>query len=1383
MRPILTSRWRFAALALLLPMASMAGTRAAAQYSAPVLDLSPHSGNLRMPSPFDATLSYTTPAYVSRDEPRSVTLVYSAERTRPTGFVVVDATDRSSVPPERMSIRVLGLGSGAPVAQTNGLTETFYRSGSGTTRLAAQWDLSMAATQVAGYEVSVTSYWADGTTREARQFFAMPFVNERESPFGSGWSIAGLQRLYVQGDGALLVVEGGGAATRFTPGSWTPECGCQYRSPEGDFTTLTYDAVAARYTRSYPDGTRWVFEGSGDPLYAEDRFGNRTSFGYYTIGAGSTQVKRLRYIQDPAGKLITFGYYENQGQTYSWSGQLDWIEDPAGRRTDLEPSGTDKALLEIRDPDGVLALRLYVDSQARVVRYRERTLTPPAYGTDPADSTWSLHYDAAGALAGVEAPLVTADNQLVRPLHWFTSWELALLAPAGTGSAASPAPRVTPEGVRASLYDPRGNVTRLLLDRWMLPARIEAPLGHTTVVARNAAGQDTLVSGPSGHQVRTTWSGAVPTWVEDLVTAQVVNYRYGVFAQLDSVWGDTEPVRHYLNARGLPDSTRIGNRAKTLRYSFDARGRLLSQTDPEGHGTFYRYGDQTGTNPWANLDTVSTGSTSSTYRRRTSLRYDGYGRVQTVRDPAGDTTRTEYDALNRVTRTVAADGATTRYYHGAAGLDSLIDARSQVYRFRSNALGWLEQETDPRGQTTHHAYDRGGLRSTFTNRRGQTVGFTYDALGRPLTRTADGRATTYAYDNPGGRWAAASNEEGTDTLRFDAAGRATHEIGVHGGFRTMLESELNREGLRTRLRATGPWGSDSIGFGYDTRRQLERLTDLAGGVTTLGYDQDGLLTSVQLPNAASLTQGYVSTHRRASTEYSDFSLQAEFWRAYEQTTQAQLGKRHYPGGLYRSFRYDKARRVLGFTDYQTPDGTGCQGSYRIDPDTGARCTTTGIPQVLGGETYTYDALGNRTDRGAVVETGNRLTQFSGDTLQYDADGNLTRKAGNGTAQVLTWDALGRLTSVTSGATTLSYGYDGWERRIRRTSTDGSVQRYLYDGDDLLMELSGTGQPLQRYTMYPGTDRPHSVRHAGGVSYYATDASGNVIGLFGADRLAQGSYEYTPFGQQTLGQDQRIGSLFFHARELDRGTGLYYFRARWYDPELARFVSEDPLGLEGGLNLYAFAGNDPVNRRDPWGEECPPGHVGVIITVARANNQPDGIIFWCAKVVGDGGGGDPAPPSAGSPGGAGGMSGPRGGGGSKATVSRRTAPIQRAPKWQSAECVAAGAAAAVAVVEDLSVLAGAGLALKGVQGARMAVRLTAVGERFAYQRFGVPLPGQIVNSRYMLGLTGNYALGIVWGGSTSSIAGQEYGFAQWLGGFVPGYNSWNAYTSARDACTH
>lgn len=151
--------------------------------------------------------------------------------------------------------------------------------------------------------------------------------------------------------------------------------------------------------------------------------------------------------------------------------------------------------------------------------------------------------------------------------------------------------------------------------------------------------------------------------------------------------------------------------------------------------------------------------------------------------------------------------------------------------------------------------------------------------------------------------------------------------------------------------------------------------------------------------------------------------------------------------------------------------------------------------------------------------------------------------------------------------------------MRRT-VGTATSRYLWDGDDLFADLDGAGSRVAEYVHFPGVDRPHSQRRGGQVSYYATDHPGHVLGLIDGANVLWNEYEYLPFGGGISATEGVSNALRFGGRETE--GGLYFHRARYLDPELGRFLSEDPIGLGGGINPFVYGTNDPINSLDPTG---------------------------------------------------------------------------------------------------------------------------------------------------------------------------------------------------------
>ena len=154
-----------------------------------------------------------------------------------------------------------------------------------------------------------------------------------------------------------------------------------------------------------------------------------------------------------------------------------------------------------------------------------------------------------------------------------------------------------------------------------------------------------------------------------------------------------------------------------------------------------------------------------------------------------------------------------------------------------------------------------------------------------------------------------------------------------------------------------------------------------------------------------------------------------------------------------------------------------------------------------------------------------------------------------------------------------------------TSVNGVLHttNYFHDGDNLWVIAIADGKQLVSVTTsYPGIDQPHSIYQNGAISYYLQDVSGNITGLVNNAGTLQNHYSYLPFGGADTTVEAVTNTLKFAAREYDSEIGLYYMRARYYDPGMGRFISEDPAGITGSINVYAYANNVPTDLRDPWG---------------------------------------------------------------------------------------------------------------------------------------------------------------------------------------------------------
>jgi RHS repeat-associated protein len=243
---------------------------------------------------------------------------------------------------------------------------------------------------------------------------------------------------------------------------------------------------------------------------------------------------------------------------------------------------------------------------------------------------------------------------------------------------------------------------------------------------------------------------------------------------------------------------------------------------------------------------------------------------------------------------------------------------------------------------------------------------------------------------------------------------------------------------------------------------------------------------------------------------------------------------------------------------------------------------------IGDLQYTYDNAGRRTMvsgslagsdlpttvASAIYNANNQLTNWAGATLTYDLDGNQTSDGLN----TYSWNARDQLASI-SGAVAATFGYDGTGRR--RSKTIGAIQTaFLYDGQNFVQEISG-GTPTSNLVS-GGIDELLQRKDGSTTSFPLLNALGSVIGLTDTAGVLQSQYSFEPYGKATTSGAASNNVQRYTGRE-DDGTGLLFYRARYYAASAGRFISEDPIGWESGqTNNYGYVGGNPLTYRDPKG---------------------------------------------------------------------------------------------------------------------------------------------------------------------------------------------------------
>ena len=321
------------------------------------------------------------------------------------------------------------------------------------------------------------------------------------------------------------------------------------------------------------------------------------------------------------------------------------------------------------------------------------------------------------------------------------------------------------------------------------------------------------------------------------------------------------------------------------------------------------------------------------------------------------------------------------------------------------------------------------------------------------------------------------------------------------------------------------------------------------------------------------------------------------------------------GKLAEGLRYDPASQVTQILHQLTATSTQInQAAYAYNPegnrtsltdrrgvqafgyDTLDRLTSASHPLLATPQAFAYDPVGNRTTGGSVVNAGNQLTADATFAYQYDDNGNLTRKTllATGNYTQYSYDAENRLTKAEDFAAgnptaiaTSTYRYDGLGRRIEKVA-NGQTTRYIYDGEDILLEYDGANVLQARYTHGPGIDEPIAVTKGGSTFFYHQDGLGSVTDLTDSAGATAKSYSYDAYGNVLESPGSVEQPYTYTGRELDSASGLMHYRARSYDFATGRFLQKDPIGFDGGdLNIYRYVFSNPINLTDPDGEKPRP----------------------------------------------------------------------------------------------------------------------------------------------------------------------------------------------------
>lgn len=1000
-------------------------------------------------------------------------------------------------------------------------------------------------------------------------------------PFGFGWSANYLSSLVDRG-GTIELTDSDGSVDLFKLQSVRKGeevfvsylRGCRYllRKPGGAYLLqtaegrgFTYDPNGLLASISDRFGNRLKFSYRGSDLFAlEDGVGRKLKFSYdaaHRVVAVTDPIDRsvhyaysaagdLIAVTDPMGKVTRFEYdpyhnltgiiYPDTGRTaISYDEKRDWV-------LSLEGPGKKTSRFEYLDDPGRGYSRTVVTDQSggrTIYEYHNRGLQETitdALGQRtqreflPACGTLVSETDARGAAARYEydsnCRLVAAVDRMGAKTRY--------------------------------AYDETGRLTEEV-----------DPLGGTTHYAYDDNGNMTELTLPAGRRLRYEYDGKGRLKAATDAAGNRTRFEYDPSGNLT---GRINPLGH------------------ATRYAYDPVGRLVGVEDPLGGKVKIGYNA---------LDKVATvvlpeGGTLS-------YGHDDMGRISKATIPGGLSLELERDVAGRVTGAGSSFGAFSRYQYDLATRTEIeTDEEGRRTEYRHDAKDRLTAVVDSLGNRTTYAYDANDnlVRIVDANGRayergydaqnritelkdplGRVIRYTYDALGRPVKVTGpDGRWKVLAYD-PDGRLHSVRLSDGSERkVTYDANGNA-----------------VTMEGAETTL-----------GFTYDALNRVVAARNSALNLT-LSYEYD----AADRPSALIGPQGRLSYKWDAMGRLATITRPDGSAYRFSYHSMGVLERIVFPNGMIRENSFEPSKREVGLTYrgrggetlYAARYGFDRVGNqlWKLENGELSRYSYDRLSRLISAVLpdgrnflYAYDGAGNRVSKDEagvitryVYDEANQLTreEREGRIIRYlhDAGGNLVRRIAAEGITDYVYDADSRLTGVMlPDSRKITFGYDPLGRRLWKS--DGRTRAFfLYESDNLAGILGEDQKPLVSFISgFDLDDYLEASRPGGEVSYFLRDGLNTVVGL--ADQkggLAQ-RYAFLPFGQPAAIAASKLAPVSFTSRELDPDTGLYYMRARYYDAELGRFISQDPVvGLKDqpqSFNRYAYAFNNPVSNIDPTG---------------------------------------------------------------------------------------------------------------------------------------------------------------------------------------------------------
>jgi RHS repeat-associated protein len=669
---------------------------------------------------------------------------------------------------------------------------------------------------------------------------------------------------------------------------------------------------------------------------------------------------------------------------------------------------------------------------------------------------------------------------------------------------------------------------------------------------KDVAGGKTKIDYEGTYPVKITSPAGVITQIEYDEKGRRVRESDGL--SREKTWNYDESGRvfsHFSNVLG------------TVRFEYSQEGHLIKETRPNGLVIRHRYDHQ---GRWIGSDNgfsrYGFGLSDDSFLKQISLNgvvqsvyeYDSLGRI-TDYTWLGRRFEYKWNDSSRLTQVTGPSGAVTQYHYDEKGGLTEMAPEGAIQRyFKMDTLGRVVWK-DIGVSKTQFQYDRAGRPVHITNGRGQEIQFTTDPMDRLIKITgSDGAGGSLTYDTLGNltkMWSPGFEQD----FKYDKYGNVV-EI-RDSRFPEPVGFEYDNADRRTAIIVPG---KGRIEYEYDTSDRLQSIRDISGGDIKLIYGANFQRKAVFYPNGVIVSYDHDAAGRMTGIRVEG------------------------PGGKRLaevSYEYDRFGQPI-----RERDTKGLGWMVYLDRNGQIACIADGAGQITK---LRYDERGNLLKAGPLswaYDTSNRLVSTDKELFLYDDDGNLSIRQAH-TRFNYEWDSLNRLTRIEAMASgTISYQYDLLDRRVSKKVGNKQIHFFI-DNYDVLFEFDVNKEIRKLFLLGSEIDELFGVVIGDEIFYIIQDGMRNVRWITDVHGTLVGEFKYGLWGE-VEGDSSILTKIGYgyRGRAYDAETGFYYFRARYYDPRLRRFISVDPDSGSVYIPLtrhpYLFHRNNPTLFDDPFG---------------------------------------------------------------------------------------------------------------------------------------------------------------------------------------------------------